>query len=71
MIAHHSIGADIDSKALGKCEQALFYPVSPMLERPSTLKILATEKGSANTAGNTVVVGGVIQSDESFSGLGH
>jgi hypothetical protein len=71
MVAHHSIGADVDSEALGKCEQAFFYPASPMFERSTTVKVLATEKGAANTTGNTVVVGGVIQSDEGFSGSGH
>jgi hypothetical protein len=71
MVAHHGIGADINRETLVKREQALFYPVSPMFERATAVKVLTTKKGAAYTAGNTVVVGSVIQTDECFSGTGH
>jgi hypothetical protein len=71
MVAHHRIGADVYSEAVSKREQALFYPVSPMFERSTTVEVLATEKGAAYTAGNAVVVGSVIQTDKGFSRPGH
>jgi hypothetical protein len=71
MVTHHSIGTYIDSEALVKHKQALFYPVSPVFERSTAVNVLTTKKGTANTAGNTVVVGGIIQTDEVFSGSRH
>jgi hypothetical protein len=56
---------------LGEREQSFLYPVTPMLERPSAVLVLATEKGTANTARNAVIVGGVIETDEGFSWSRH
>jgi hypothetical protein len=42
-----------------------------MFERSTAMKVLATEKSAANTAGNRAVVGDIIQTDEGFSGPGH
>jgi hypothetical protein len=67
MVVHHCVGADANREAIRKDEQAFFYPVTPMFERPSAVEVLATEKGMANTAENAVIVGGVIETDEVFS----
>jgi hypothetical protein len=42
-----------------------------MFERPSAVLVLATEKGTADTARNAVIVGGVIETYEGFSWLRH
>jgi hypothetical protein len=71
MVVHHGVGADVNRKALGEREQAFFYPVTPMFERPTAVEVLATEKGATNTARNAVIVGGVIETDEGFSRSWH
>jgi hypothetical protein len=50
MVVKHSECADINREALRKREQAFFYPVTPMLEGPTAVEVLATEKCAANTS---------------------
>jgi hypothetical protein len=71
MVVHHGLGADINREALGEHEQAFLYPVTPMLERPSAVLVLTTEKGTSNTARNAMIGGGVIETDEGFSWSRH
>ena len=65
VIRHHGIGGDVDTKDFRQSESFILNPAT------AVFKTLPTEKSSAYTACNTMIVGGSLQGNLLASGLGH
>jgi hypothetical protein len=71
VVRHDGIRIDFDSKKRGNKAHSVDYPLSAMLIVPTAGDINATEKCSSHTTGDDVIVRGVFQADEFFSGAWH
>jgi hypothetical protein len=70
MVGHHGIGTDVDGENRGQQASAVFNPLSAVLV-VLAIMIKAAQKSSADTARNNMVVRGIGNGDEFFSGLSH
>jgi hypothetical protein len=63
MIAHHCIGTDIDGENLGEKKNSLFDPRPAVFEALPGIGVLATQKGSADTARDAMIKRRAFQAD--------
>jgi len=58
MIAHHSVDTDVDRKNVGQFSEFIHYSLFAMFVALAREFVFATEKGTANTARNAMVIRG-------------
>ena len=71
MVTHHSIGIHADGEDFGQYQQALLYPLPPMLIGLSVVRINPAQSGSTNTPRDVVIEAGRVRIDKEAAGSGH
>jgi hypothetical protein len=61
VITQHRVGAHIQRKDLGQCQQLVFNPLAAVFKALASSLVAPAQKGAAHAAGNAVVVGGGIE----------
>jgi len=63
MIAHDGVRTDVDSEDRGEEADSLLKPTPTVFVAVAGLYIFAAKKSTANTAGDAVVIGCVVDTD--------
>jgi hypothetical protein len=61
VITHDGVGQEVDGEDLGQFDEPVFQPFPAVVEVFAAVKIPTAQEGPPDTAGYTVVVGGVIE----------
>lgn len=71
MIAHDGVGRHVDGKDIRQKDDSVQYPLAPVLEILTGLRIMSAQKSATYAAGNAVIERGSLQGDEFTSWAGH
>jgi hypothetical protein len=71
MVRKYGVGAHVDSEDIGQFPQSVQHTLASMFETLSSIGIFTTQPGTADAAGDAVVVRGGFQANQGFAGACH